>query len=46
MRLILTRLLYNFDLELMPESMDWPKQPIFTLWQKGELMVRLTPVTR
>ncbi|KAH7009262.1 cytochrome P450 ClCP1 [Microdochium trichocladiopsis] len=43
MRLILTRLLYNYDLELRPESSDWPNQRIFTLWEKGDLMVKVTP---
>lgn len=46
MRLILTRLLYSFDLELQPESRDWMNQRVFTLWEKGELMVKLKPVTK
>lgn len=46
MRLILARLLWNFDLELMPESRGWRQQKIFTLWEKGAMNVKLTPVVR
>ncbi|KAH7012677.1 cytochrome P450 [Microdochium trichocladiopsis] len=46
MRLILTRLLYSFDLELLPESRDWASQRIYTLWEKGELMIKITPAKR
>ncbi|KAH8658506.1 cytochrome P450 [Xylariales sp. PMI_506] len=44
MRLILTRLLWNFDLELMPESKNWDNQKIYSLWQKGSLKVKLTRI--
>ncbi|KXJ84874.1 cytochrome P450 [Microdochium bolleyi] len=43
MRLILTRLLYSFDLELLPQSSNWSDQKMFLLWDKGEMMVKLTP---
>lgn len=46
MRLIMARLLWNFDLELMPESEEWNKQRIYVLWEKGAVNVRLTPVVR
>lgn len=46
MRLILARLLWNFDLELMPESRNWADQKIYTLWQKGAINVKLTPVAK
>jgi len=46
MRLILTRLLYSFDLELQPESRNWTNQRTFTLWDKGQLMVKVIPVKR
>ncbi len=46
MRLILTRLLWSFDLELMPECNAWDEQNVFTLVEKGELNVRLTAVKR
>lgn len=44
MRVILARMLWNFDLELAPESEGWEKQKVFTLWDKGPLMVKLSPV--
>lgn len=46
MRFILARLLWNFDLELMPESYNWHHQNIYKLWEKGELRVKLTPVVK
>ncbi|KAK3301698.1 cytochrome P450 [Chaetomium strumarium] len=46
MRLILARVLWNFDLELMNESWNWNDQKIYLLWEKGPLMVKLTPVSR
>ncbi|AEO60272.1 hypothetical protein MYCTH_2129362 [Thermothelomyces thermophilus ATCC 42464] len=46
MRLILARLLWNFDLELMPESRSWNEQKIYSLWDKGAINVKLTPVPR
>ncbi|KFY12419.1 hypothetical protein V492_03889 [Pseudogymnoascus sp. VKM F-4246] len=46
MRLILARVLWNFDLELAPESENWADQEIFSLWEKGQLHVKLTPVLR
>lgn len=46
MRLILARVLWNFDLELMPESKSWNQQKIYTLWEKGAMNVKLTPVAR
>jgi hypothetical protein len=44
MRLIMAHLLFNFDLELMPESNKWLDQKVFTTWEKNDLMVRLIPV--
>ncbi|KAM0366634.1 hypothetical protein ACHAPZ_011111 [Fusarium culmorum] len=46
MRLLLTRLLWKFDAELMPESREWKDQKIFFLWEKGSLYVKLTEVIR
>ncbi|OBR08871.1 Cytochrome P450 ClCP1 [Colletotrichum higginsianum IMI 349063] len=47
MKLILARLIWNFDMELAAESRNWAeKQKIFILWDKGPLRVRLTPVIR
>lgn len=42
MRIILARLLWNFDVEIEEESCGWIKQRVFILWEKGPLFVRLT----
>lgn len=44
MRLILTRLLFDFDLELLEPDQDWFDQKAFTLWAKPPLHIRLRPV--
>lgn len=41
MRLILTKVLLDFDLELMPESDGWAMQEQYNLWSRPPLMVRL-----
>jgi hypothetical protein len=47
MRLIMAKVLFNFDLELVEKERDWMKdQKVFTLWRKPSLMVRLHPVQR
>lgn len=45
MRLILAHMLWNFDfVSVDPDSEGWiEKQKIFTLWQKPDLNVRITP---
>ncbi|RAL08505.1 cytochrome P450 [Aspergillus homomorphus CBS 101889] len=43
MRIILAKVLYHFDLSLAPESVDWNKQKVFSLWEKKPLMVQLHP---
>ncbi|KAI1780665.1 benzoate 4-monooxygenase cytochrome P450 [Hypoxylon cercidicola] len=44
-RVILTKLIYNFDVELMPESSDWlTNQKNYIAWHKPPLMVKLMPV--
>lgn len=43
-KVILARLVWNFDMQLMPESRSWlDAMPNFTIWQKPPLMVRLSP---
>ncbi|OCK74982.1 cytochrome P450 [Lepidopterella palustris CBS 459.81] len=43
MRLILSKLLWNFDFEVCEESRNWMDQKTFILWQKSPLMLQLTP---
>ncbi|KAF2164203.1 hypothetical protein M409DRAFT_68079 [Zasmidium cellare ATCC 36951] len=45
MRLILTKVLYNFDLELCEESQSWIQHKIFIMWEKPPLYCRLRPVS-
>ncbi|PKY05791.1 cytochrome protein [Aspergillus campestris IBT 28561] len=40
--LILTRLLWHFDLDLHPQCADWINQQAFVVWNKKPLLVRLT----
>jgi len=45
MRLVLAKVLYNFDMTLADESHGWLKQQnAFFLWEKTPLKVHLTPV--
>ncbi|PNY24989.1 Isotrichodermin C-15 hydroxylase [Tolypocladium capitatum] len=45
-RLIITRVLYRFDVELAFKQDDWhEKQKTFLVWEKGPLYIRLTPRT-
>ncbi|KFA76719.1 hypothetical protein S40288_09384 [Stachybotrys chartarum IBT 40288] len=46
MQLILVRLLWKFDIEMMPEIRDWDKQGVYVLWEKGELKIKLTEFTK
>lgn len=43
MRLVLARVLWNFDMELQDESLTWDRPPIYGFWEKGPLLVKLTP---
>ncbi|KAB8302765.1 hypothetical protein EYC80_006112 [Monilinia laxa] len=43
MRLIMTRILWNFDLELCDGMDQWSQQRIYALWEKGPLMVKVHP---
>lgn len=43
-KLILARVLYNFDMELVDPDEDWMDQKAFFIWTKPPLNVYLTPV--
>jgi cytochrome P450 len=46
MHMVLARLLWNFDIELMPESAEWNQQRVFLLYEKRPLNVVFTTVKR
>lgn len=47
MRLILARMIWNFDMELQEDSLAWDKkQRVFMIWDKVSMYVRLAPVIR
>lgn len=46
MRLILSTVLLHFDVELLEESMDWPDQKVYTLWEKKPLICKLKAVSQ
>lgn len=44
LKLILARILYNFDMELVDPDEDWMDQKAFFIWTKPPLNIYLTPV--
>lgn len=46
MRLVLARLLWDFDLELGDNVKKWDDARVFLIWEKNPLWIRLKPVTR
>jgi hypothetical protein len=40
-RLILTKLVFNFDLELCPESRSWINQEMYVNWEKPPLFINI-----
>jgi hypothetical protein len=45
MRLILARLIFNFDTKLLDVSKDWLRtQKAYFLWDKPDMYVELNPV--
>lgn len=45
-KILLARLLVTFDMELMPESLDWNQQKVFLLWEKRPLWIKFTEVAQ
>lgn len=44
MRLVLAKLVWNFDMELDPRSEEWIEQnKVFLLWEKPSLFIKLIP---
>ncbi|KPA35153.1 isotrichodermin c-15 hydroxylase, partial [Fusarium langsethiae] len=46
MRILLTRLLWKFNLELQPKSENWSDQKVFFLYEKFPMHVKMTEVVR
>ncbi|CAE7214985.1 hypothetical protein PTT_05647 [Pyrenophora teres f. teres 0-1] len=44
MRLLMAKVLYNFDMELCPESNNWLDQDTYVIWQKKPLICQLKSV--
>jgi hypothetical protein len=42
MRSIMARMLWHFDMELIDKEKDWLKQPVYILWEKPPLNIKLT----
>jgi len=40
----MAKVLYNFDIELYPESNDWLEQSTYALWDKKPLMCKVKSV--
>jgi len=40
--LIVAKFLWNFDVELQPESRHWAQQKSTVIWKKNPLFVKLT----
>lgn len=44
MRLILSKILWNFDISLHPDSTNWYEEhEVYTFWQKPNLNVNIKP---
>ncbi|KAL9628049.1 MAG: hypothetical protein Q9164_007408 [Protoblastenia rupestris] len=43
MRLVLAKMVWHFDMQLVDPESDWTRQCIYGLWDKNPLLVRLTP---
>lgn len=46
LRLILAKIMWHLDLELVESEQKWLKQRVFALWEKPALQVRVKPVVR
>jgi len=44
MRLILAKILFNFDLKMCDPTTDRMDQKVYTLWDRNPLMIKLTSV--
>jgi hypothetical protein len=44
MRLLLSKLLWHYDITMCVESKDWMNQRSYLTWEKGPLMAVFTPL--
>jgi hypothetical protein len=43
-RLLLAKLIFAYDMEIVDKTLDWEaEQQCFTLWQKPDLFVKVSP---
>lgn len=46
-RILMAKLTYLFDFEIVDKTLDWTRdQECYTLWQKPDLFVKVTPVQK
>ena len=46
-RILMAKLTYLFDFEIVDKTLDWTAdQECYTLWQKPDLFVKVTPVQK
>jgi hypothetical protein len=41
MRLLMAKFLWTFDMELLPDSINWSEQKSFALWKRPVLNIKL-----
>ena len=45
LRIIIAKMVFLFDFELIDDKLDWDRDgTCFVLWQKPDLMTKVTPV--
>lgn len=44
MKLILAKIVFNFDFELVDQEAKWLEQDVFTFWRKRPLLVRVRDI--
>lgn len=42
MSTVLAKLLWHFDIELLPETLNWDQAKSYVVWEKDALKVKLT----
>lgn len=42
MRMILVKLLWNFEIKATPDTVQWHQQKIYWAWDKGPMMAKIT----